>query len=1208
MRANQADREMARARAAAHTMAVRNSAAYYPAPHHAVPQHNAAQNFAPQNVAQQHVAQQTVAPQGAAPLSAWYPEHPPAPPAAASTEPARPRRSGIQILMLTVGVILVSIMAIFFVLLAYLIASLEVRSVLTAVASVAVFGIAWLLHRRRLSGTAQGIAALAVVLLLLDLWIIRANDLFGSGGVDGWLYSGLATGIFATLLAVGIRALPLRTLSLSAVLLAPFGVFALTLGILRDAAPTTPVWAALTAVGAAALSWPLIRFGPIERGVVRALGVVAATFAILPAAIAFPGPVAGPVISLTLLAFVWLGHLLVSPFQTAPATAPAANVPGSKAPQVASPVAPPATSVMQLLIALGLGFTVAAVGPAVWLRLPELSATLWAPAVLAMLGAVILAAIARLPQLAARSGLLSAATVVPLSVGALATLPAICVTFGQFAAILSVREFSLAVTDNLPLVLPDSRWTVVLGLVLVTVLMASALAILGRLRGTGWVPAALGGLGLVALCFALSTPTLAGFGFLALAAGALVATSSRRLPKPYRIVAAATVALATPGVFFVGLTSTVTFPLAVLATLAIVIVFRQVVGGAARAARWLTPLLVAVAITVLLGSVRLVADWFETVTGTTTAHALPALSVSFCALAILLAIPLTARVFSRAESATAGAVTVIPLAAGLLELSFRIGTDAVPFLVICGIAAGAAVLWQVVRGVAAWPERYVAALVAPALAVIFAAVLWDQFDSPRAPVAAAAAVVVLAGAALVLFRPEELPGRSPRFRPNQLARIAWDVALGFCAAALIVRAVPSNDLGWAILLLLAVAAVIVASGDGGVVRGSRPRRHIAWVGLPLAVGSLWMALIRADVTGIEFYTLPVAGLLLTIFGLIVMRREPTANATGRTVLFAAALSIALLPTALASDPNEPLRGVLVVAAAAGLLIGGPFLPSAFRGTPVAIIAWLAGTITATLTVLVLSQRGASEGWQNETVACLLLIGGILWLYRRRSPALLGTAAIALAPVLVAVPTTNALVDGTAEFWRFFAVLLFTSTLSLLASLPRVNSPLVRWTALAAAALVAVVAVGTGLADPFEEATVPIAIALLIGGAVRMAFDFRARSWPELGAGVLLLLVPSLLADFGNTELWRVIALGVVALAVFGAGVTLKLSAPTLVGATVLVVHALAQLWPWISGLYGIVPWWLWAGIGGVILIVGGATYEKRIRDLRSAARSISSLR
>ena len=1138
-----------------------------------------------------------------APLSAWYPPQatPPVPHAEQPfmQEPARPRRSGVQILMLTVGVILVSIMAIFFVLLAYLIASLEVRSVLTGVASFAVFGVAWLLHRRRLSGTAQGIAFLAVVLFLLDLWIIRANDLFGSGGIDGWLYSGLATGVLACLLALGFRALPLRSLSLASVLLAPFAVFAFTLGILTNAEATTSAWAALTAVGAATLAWPLIRFGSLERGVIRGIGALTAAFAILPASFAFPGLEAGPVLSLLVLAFVWFGHLLVAATaRVLPASADAlpTGLPG----------APPRPSVVQVLAALGLGFTVAAIGPAVWFRLPELSMSLWAPAVITLGGAVLLALVARV--LAARRSLLEISTVVPLAIGTLAALPAAVIALSQFAAVLTARPFSLAVVDDIPGAFSDQRWTVALALVLATVLMASVLALLNRLRTAGWVPAAIGALGLVAACFALATPALASLGLLVLAIAGLLTTTSPRLAWPYRLVSAVGAALATLGLFFVGLTNSVTFPISVLATLALLVTFREVVRRYLRygAARWLTPLVLVALVTVLLVSVRLIPVWVQTVTGATTSPIGPALLLSLCALAILTAVPLMTPVLTRSESATVAAVTVPPLGLGLAELAFVIPVDAVPFLVACGITAVVGILWQLVRAVANWPERYVAALATPPLVVLFVAVLTDQIDPASTLLVASAAVVLLAGAALVLFRPAALAD-APEV-PKQIARVGWDAALALSAAPLVLAAVVGNDLDWVALLLIAVAALIVASGEGGVLRGKSPRRHVAWAGLPLAIGSLWLALARNDVTRLEFYTLPVAGLLLVILALIVVRRALPTDGSGRTTLFGAAAAVALLPSAVAANAIDPLRGALVIGVASGLLLGGPFLPRAFRGIRLAAVIWLGGAVAAVLTVVALAFRGDPGGWQNELVAAALLLGGLLWLQRTQTPRAFGTAAIALSPVLLAVSVSIAMVSRDVELWRFLAVLVVISALSAVATLPRLRVPLVRWAALASAVLVAAVGITTGVADPFELATAPLAAALLVGGALRMAADPAARSWPSLGAGVLLLLVPSLLADLGSTELWRVLALGVVALAVFGVGLALKLSAPTLVGAVVLVIHGLAQLWPWISGLYGAVPWWLWAGIGGVVLIFFAATYEKRIRDLRSVARSISSLR
>ncbi|WXZ50890.1 hypothetical protein WDV94_06510 [Clavibacter tessellarius] len=85
-------------------------------------------------------------------------------------------------------------------------------------------------------------------------------------------------------------------------------------------------------------------------------------------------------------------------------------------------------------------------------------------------------------------------------------------------------------------------------------------------------------------------------------------------------------------------------------------------------------------------------------------------------------------------------------------------------------------------------------------------------------------------------------------------------------------------------------------------------------------------------------------------------------------------------------------------------------------------------------------------------------------------------------------------------------------------------------------------------------------------------------------------------------------LGVLALATLLVGARLRLRAPFLLGAVVLLVHALAQLWPWIREASATVPWWAWAGIGGVVLIAVAARYERRIRDVKEVAARVSALR
>ncbi|MFU8946983.1 SCO7613 C-terminal domain-containing membrane protein [Mycetocola zhadangensis] len=1168
----------------------------------------------PQNVpmpAPSPVSTGRAAPVGA-PLSALYPDQPtpPTPSSGMPSEPPRPRRSGVQILMLTVGVILVSIMAIFFVLLAYLVASLEVRSVLTAVASVAVFGVAWLLHRRRLTGTAQGIAILAVVLLLLDIWIVRANDLFGSGGIDGWLYAGIATALLAGALALGFRVLPLRSLSISAVLLAPFAVFATTLGVLAGAGSTVPVWAALTAVAAAALAWPLIHAGAVERVLLRVIGFIAASLGILPAFFIFPEWEFAPILGLAVVASVWLGHLVLSPFSTAPASSPTA-LPSEPTPATS-------TTVPQILAALGLGLAVAAIGPALWFRLSDITTFLWVPAVAAMIGAVVLSTTVRTRFFASRASLLTLSAAVPVAVAVLAITPAALAALSNFALIVGVPTFSVAIVDDLPVALANARWTVPGALIGIGVLGACLLAVLNRVSRAAWAwaPLAFAALGLTAASFALATPALASAGLLALGVAGLFATASVRLPHSYRLVAALSTALCTLGLFLVGLTNTVIFPFTVLATLTILVTFRDIIRRTTvwSVARWFAPVLVASAIASLLVSVWQIPLWTQTVTGNTAAQASPALLISLVALAAFGTIPLVAALLWRAEAAAAGGVALIALAIGVVELAGRIAADSVPFLVVAGLTVGVAVVWQCVPRVAAWPERFIAALVAPPLTVSFAAVLCDRFDPAVSLVSASAAVVVLAASALIVFRSRSVEGAinggndvRTHVEPSRLARIGWDVATALSAALLTVQAA-SGHLGWLAFLFLAVAALLIGSGEGGVLRGQTPRRHSAWAALPLAVAALWTALSDNSVTVIEWYTVPVAGLLFVILALVVVRRRPLSDGPERTLLLAAALSLLLLPSAIAAEATEPLRGVLVITITSLAFMASPFLPAVVRNTALAAVVATVAAASGLVVVVSLGVRGEGSGWHNEIVAGALLVGGFLWRSRGQKPRDLGTVTVALAPVVLALPTTVLLIAGSVAPWEYLLALAFACVLFVVYSLRTNFSSLIRWTALSAAILLAITGLATGTADPFEWATLPIAVALLTAGALRLASDPTTRSWSQLGTGLVVLLVPSLLVDWGVTELWRVVALGVVALVVLGAGLALRLMAPTLLGAAVLVLHGLAQLWPWISGLYGAIPWWLWAGIGGVVLITLAATYEKRIRDLRAVARSISSLR
>ena len=149
-------------------------------------------------------------------------------------------------------------------------------------------------------------------------------------------------------------------------------------------------------------------------------------------------------------------------------------------------------------------------------------------------------------------------------------------------------------------------------------------------------------------------------------------------------------------------------------------------------------------------------------------------------------------------------------------------------------------------------------------------------------------------------------------------------------------------------------------------------------------------------------------------------------------------------------------------------------------------------------------------------------------------------------------------------------------------------------------------------------TVPPALGLIFLGGRVMRRDAAVRSWPALGPGLALLTIPSLVYDFLAPSLvddidrpemlWRVVALGVVSLGLVVIGAVRRLQAPLVLGSVVLLVHAVAQLWPWISSVYTAVQWWVWLGIGGALLIFLAARYERRVRQLRAAVTAVTSLR
>ncbi|MEU4536956.1 hypothetical protein AB0G15_19015 [Streptosporangium sp. NPDC023825] len=141
----------------------------------------------------------------------------------------------------------------------------------------------------------------------------------------------------------------------------------------------------------------------------------------------------------------------------------------------------------------------------------------------------------------------------------------------------------------------------------------------------------------------------------------------------------------------------------------------------------------------------------------------------------------------------------------------------------------------------------------------------------------------------------------------------------------------------------------------------------------------------------------------------------------------------------------------------------------------------------------------------------------------------------------------------------------------------------------------------------EAYTVPFSLVLLAFGWWRARGEERS-SWVAYGPGLVSSLVPSVFALLTGSGWLRPLLLGVVSLAVLLAGARFRLQAPAVLGGLALAVVALHELAPWIAEVVVLVPRWVPMALGGALLVVVGATYEARLRDVRRLRGAVGRMR
>jgi hypothetical protein len=1205
---------------------------------------------------------------------------PPVGPAAHNPrEPAAPRRSSVQVVLLIVGVSLVAVAAIFFLVYAFINFGLIWRTAIIGAVTIAAFATATLLRRRSLTSTAEGIGALAVVLVYLDAYAVRANDLFATAGSDALAYWGAALLVSAAGFLAWHRLSGLRVASIAAFTTVTPGAGLLVAGLAAPLDDSVAVFLGFLAVALAGLVHPLATRlvaaarepaepAPLERTVavtlagaglgvaflsafavtpdsewgaplalvaVAAVGAAQAVVAVRAArstallrffgvgfaaltsvsagaaammasyrVLTFDGGMIASVASTTILALVASYIVLHAPVHATGAIEPARDAaPGPTNTEPTAPTAPPAVPRPSLALRIA---ALVALGVAV--------VALVVPVALASLVTIMVSASSTLLRPWRLSVVDPIDADLPLVVDLLPAVVAI-------AAAIALAGAFVLLTNQLALFRPGLRWAVVALAVLAVPLLSVQWAVLA-----GWLVLAAAGVAVLVRHRDLAGAPRAPWAALAAASGSL----------------GYTVAWASMDTWLAGTAATIV--LLIVARSA----FRVGSGVIVRAgALGVATVLAYVGAVALAWQLDVGADRLGEVFsdgphfGDTFLDSLRFVSILSIAFMALSAVPF-ARVLTALDRSTvfllaavATAITV-PSAAAVIALAAP-GSDVAPTLaepatsIVLGIVLlGALLAWLVPRANAAETVQRVTAATALAGATTWLldslAIAARLSDDTRLLAPTVAALLVAAACLIAVVRRGSFP------------RGAADLGIAVVATAgVLVAVVGSSGLGWLALLLAAVTVLLTAISADGLVGSTSRRKHLGWLALALATGALWWRLADASVDAVEAYSLPLAGALLVVALLVwsAERRQPGGTGATRAVapmLVLVGGLVAIVPSALATTSalTVPVEGggraILVGSISAVLLVLGSLVRGRAQLRPYLDAAALTGFLGA---LIVACGRGIAhtaagfgaarqddarlDAWLAATAVVLAVAaagqgskraGDSAWTARAAQ----GLLVVAIAVVLLFETVAFSSADlGTAR--AITLPLVFAGLYVAGAVVDRMPlTALVARAALAAAVVAACVGLASGAVDDVETVAVPIAIALLITGVRRLASTPGARSWPTLGAGLAVLLLPSLVATLDDRPVWRLVAIGVVAIAALVVGLRLGLQAPFILGAVVALVHGIATFAPQIRAVYELTELWVWAGLGGILIIVLAARYERSLGTAKRVVRGIAGLR
>lgn len=543
-------------------------------------------------------------------------------------------------------------------------------------------------------------------------------------------------------------------------------------------------------------------------------------------------------------------------------------------------------------------------------------------------------------------------------------------------------------------------------------------------------------------------------------------------------------------------------------------------------------------------------------------------------------------------------------------------------------------------GLTRWVRSGAAALLLPSLAAVLVNVVpriietdvvpaWNgQGGAPvTLPLVAAVVALVLPSTPLIagsLRRGEVSAEDSASVR--LWIEVSAFVTGGLTALLSLVLATP--DLGTALLVFL-----LLGIGAAGAAVFAK-RRYGWWLAAASWTAALWCVWGLVGITDVEPYVYPPALAAIVIGVVLALRRRTGAALVAPGLAIALATSLVVLGvTGSGAHAELPWRALALLAASLLLLVAGAVLSRGIDRWRLAVlrVPVLAAAIGAAAAGAVQAVRYA---WELDDLA-LGHPDDVVWpvlTFSVVAAILAGEAARQLRPrhrwltipalgFLIVGPIA-AVAPGVAPMWVLWTLMLILLGGMLLTVVRELRGTTLlppTWIVFLAAWCVGVA--GWSVRDlNVEWFSLPLGLALTGAGVLVLRAGARSgaqaggtltswpvgftRSWTVLAPGIVVTVLPSVLATGTNPATWRAIL--VLALALIGllAGALLRYAAPFVLSLVTFGVEILVILVVLAVGRdIDPVVFYVAAGSAGVILLVVGIWFERRSRgDVAGRAR------